>query len=110
MTFKYAKVTMDDAVSRDSVTSSTSDEFVVVNGEPKLKVAADVNDISEEIASATATDGKMCDSTELLEQPCDHVIPSSQSVNILNSASLLENYPDTPNEEENFGPGSGEML
>ncbi|BFZ20139.1 hypothetical protein BsWGS_23179 [Bradybaena similaris] len=97
---------MDDAVSRDSVTSSTSDEFVVVNGEPKLKVAANVSDISEEIASATDGDEKMSDSTEVIQQPCDHVLPSSQSVNILNSSSILENYPDIPNDEDKFAPGS----
>ncbi|XP_055895788.1 rab GTPase-activating protein 1-like isoform X1 [Biomphalaria glabrata] len=97
---------MDDAVSRDSVTSSTSEEFVVVNGEPKLKVAADVNDISEEIASATATDFKMSDSRDNLEEHCDHVIPGSQSVNILSSESILENYPDTPSEESKPMPGS----
>ncbi|CAL1530550.1 unnamed protein product [Lymnaea stagnalis] len=96
---------MDDAVSRDSVTSSTSEEFVVINSEPKLKVAADVNDISEEIASATATETKMSDSTDNLAEHCDHVIPSSQSVNILNS-SILENYPDTPVEEDRSTLGS----
>ncbi|CAG5128923.1 unnamed protein product [Candidula unifasciata] len=95
---------MDDTVSRDSVTSSTSDEFVVVNGEPKLKVAADVSDISEEIASAAATDSKMSDSTEFVTDPLSgHVMPSSQSADVLNSGSLLENYPDTPNDEEMTG-------
>ncbi|XP_059143523.1 rab GTPase-activating protein 1-like isoform X2 [Physella acuta] len=97
---------MDDAVSRDSVTSSTSEEFVVVNGEPKLKVAADVSDISEEIASATATESKMYDSSDNIDEQCDHVIPSSQSVNVLNSESILENYPDTPNEEDKSGSGA----
>lgn len=102
----HARSTMDDTVSRDSVTSSTSDEFVVVNGEPKLKVAADVSDISEEIASAAATDSKMSDSTELvMGLPSGHVIPNSQSADVLNSGSLLENYPDTPNDEE--VPGTG---
>lgn len=97
---------MDDAVSHDSVTSSTSEEFVVVNGEPKLKVAANVADISEEIASAsTNMDAKPAESTD--GEACDHVIPCSQSVNALSSNSILENYPETPNEEEN--PLVGEM-
>lgn len=100
---------MDDAVSRDSVTSSTSEEFVVVNGEPKLKVAADVSDISKEIASATATESKMYDSSDNNDEQCDHVIPSSQSVNVLNSESILENYPDTPNEEDRSGSGAGKV-
>ncbi|KAK3719378.1 hypothetical protein RRG08_029534 [Elysia crispata] len=121
---------MDDTISRDSVTSSTSEEFVVVHGEPKLKVPADVTDLSLEIASAAAStcsemseEGSSCGSSEEKSKTvvtavaatdsattttasCERVIPSSQSTSVLSSASILENYPETPSEESKPGPGN----
>lgn len=120
---------MDDTISRDSVTSSTSEEFVVVHGEPKLKVPSDVADISLEIASAAAStssemseDGSSSGSNEeksktvvaatdsatstTTTSSCEKVIPSSQSTSVLSSTSILENYPETPSEESKPMPGS----
>ncbi|GFO45707.1 Rab GTPase-activating protein 1-like [Plakobranchus ocellatus] len=125
---------MEDTISRDSVTSSTSEEFVVVHGEPKLKVPADVKDLSMEIASAAANssnDGRGISeegnvssgdieeksniigstvpsnaNTSCATPSCDSVIPSSQSASVLSSTSVLENYPETPSEESKPLPGA----
>ena len=122
---------MEDAISRDSVTSSTSEDFVLVNGEPKLKVPEHIADLSEEIACAAAP-ATMADKLPDSTQPagahdqnnaadsqedvavdesdqkssdplCDQVIPSSQSVNALGSNSILENYPETTDDEDKSG-------
>lgn len=100
---------MDDAISRDSVTSSTSEEFVVVNGEPKLKVAANVADISEEIASAAknmdAKSMELSGGGEGGDGSCENVMPTSQSVNALSSNSIFENYPEASGEDDYTGAG-----
>ncbi|XP_035824832.1 rab GTPase-activating protein 1 isoform X2 [Aplysia californica] len=101
---------MEDAVSRESVTSSTSEEFVVVNGEPRLKVASDVEDITEEIASAAGHETTSMSEGADVSEPCEHVIPGSQSVNILSSDSILENYPETPSEEDRPDRGRSTSL
>ena len=67
---------MDDAVSLQSIASSTSEEFVVVNGDgPQLKVPAHVDDISQEIASAADHESvrslDMADMTDMTDSPED---------------------------------------
>ncbi|XP_062575397.1 rab GTPase-activating protein 1-like isoform X4 [Saccostrea cucullata] len=45
---------MEDAVSRSSVeSSSTNDDYVVVNGEPKLKITGDINDLNDEVSQSS---------------------------------------------------------
>ncbi|CAI9717837.1 rab GTPase-activating protein 1-like isoform X1 [Octopus vulgaris] len=84
---------MEDTVSRSSVeSSSTGEDFVMVNGDPKLKITGDINDINEEITDDSSIDFKMA-STPIspdMSDSCtsnqpDHVIPSSQSVDVLNT-------------------------
>lgn len=87
---------MEDAISRSSLeSSSTGDEYVVVNGEPKLKITGDINDINEEIFAGQHTD-KMTMSTlaavealaatdQVRQESGDHAMPSSQSENMNSS-------------------------
>ena len=83
---------MEDAVSRSSLdSSSTGDEYVLVNADPKLRITGDINDIHSEICSENQTNGRgrlsrakvMGDSVN--EKEIGHVIPSSQSVDVLNA-------------------------
>lgn len=83
---------MEDAVSRSSLdSSSTGDEYVLVNADPKLRITGDINDIHSEICSENQVNGKgrsarskvMSDS--LNDREIGHVIPSSQSVDVLNA-------------------------
>ncbi|XP_052788930.1 rab GTPase-activating protein 1-like isoform X2 [Mya arenaria] len=79
---------MEDAVSRSSLdSSSTGDEYVLVNADPKLRITGDINDLNTEISEpdsggATGRGDKMENS---MEREIGHVIPSSQSVDILNT-------------------------
>ena len=84
---------MEDAVSRSSLdSSSTGDEYVVVNGEPKLKITGDIRDINDEISDKMATSSTVTSTDSLCKdggmednESKHHVIPSSQSVNELTS-------------------------
>lgn len=83
---------MDDAVSRSSLdSSSTGDEYVLVNADPKLRITGDINDIHSEICSDNQANGKgrlsrskVMDNSQN-DREIGHVIPSSQSVDVLNS-------------------------
>ena len=86
---------MEDAVSRSSLdSSSTGDEYVLVNADPKLRITGDIEDINTEISSETqqkprqlvankGMSGRMSDS--MIDTDIGHVIPSSQSVDVLNT-------------------------
>lgn len=80
---------MEDAVSRSSLdSSSTGDEYVVVNGEPKLKITGDIRDINDEISEKMATSSTVTSTDSLsrdigMEDTKHHVIQSSQSVHEL---------------------------
>ena len=82
---------MEDAVSRSSLdSSSTGDEYVLVNADPKLKITGDIDDIKSEICSENQTSngkGRLARSRNMgdNEKEIGHVIPSSQSVDVLNS-------------------------
>lgn len=80
---------MEDAISRSSLdSSSTGDEYVLVNADPKLRITGDINDINSEICDETQSvksrQSKMSDSS-LVDKEIGSVIPSSQSVDILNT-------------------------
>nr|XP_034301493.1 rab GTPase-activating protein 1 isoform X5 [Crassostrea gigas] len=78
---------MEDAVSRSSVeSSSTNDDYVVVNGEPKLKITGDINDLNDEVSqSSKKMTSTLTPSSSLGADPqspissVDNVFPSSQS-------------------------------
>jgi hypothetical protein len=100
---------MEDAVSRSSLdSSSTGDEFVVVHADPKFKVTGDFHDLEGEVcgdggqiltsamsANNDAAPDMLSQSGDGSDRPAglmsqsvsdgcfDHVIPSSQSANIL---------------------------
>ena len=80
--------TMEDAVSRSSLdSSSTGDEYVLVNADPKLRITGDINDINSEICDENqllkSRQSKMSDS--LVDKDIGSVIPSSQSVDVLST-------------------------
>ena len=90
---------MEDAISRSSLdSSSTGDEYVLVNADPKLRITGDINDIHSEICSENQTNGKgrlsrskiMGDSDSQNGKEIGHVIPSSQSVDVLNTNNCGE--------------------
>jgi len=79
---------MEDAVSRSSLdSSSTGDEYVLVNADPKLRITGDINDINSEICDENqllkSRQSKMSDS--LVDKDIGSVIPSSQSVDVLST-------------------------
>ena len=84
---------MEDAVSRSSLdSSSTGDEYVLVNADPKLRITGDINDINSEICSENQANngrGRLAKSKNMGDslngKEIGHVIPSSQSVDVLNS-------------------------
>lgn len=84
---------MEDALSRSSIdSSSTGDDFVMINGEPKLRITGDINDIGVEISDESPSDlvksstsSVDMSSSELAEKP-SHVISSSQSADVLTMA------------------------
>lgn len=83
---KSEAVMMEDAVSRSSLdSSSTGDEYVLVNADPKLRITGDINDLNTEIGSdpLKSRQGKMTDS--MVDKEIGSVIPSSQSVDVLNT-------------------------
>ncbi|XP_076436762.1 rab GTPase-activating protein 1-like isoform X2 [Babylonia areolata] len=101
---------MEDAVSRESIeSSSTGDEFVVVNGEPKLKFTGDFNDICD----AMMSDGNAGGDSRLSASPTSqsdgkdlsHVMPSSQSVGLLAGDFASPDMGDTGDEQS--GPDRG---
>ena len=103
--------TMEDAVSRESIeSSSTGDEFVVVNGEPKLKFTGDFNDICDAMMSdGNAGDSRLSTSpiSQSDSKDLSHVIPSSQSVGFLSEDfASPDNIGDTGDEQ----PGPGEKV
>jgi hypothetical protein len=87
---------MEDAVSRSSLdSSSTGDEYVLVNADPKLRITGDINDLNSEICSENQSRFKqsvnksMNDS--LVDKEIGHVMPSSQSVDVLNTNGSASN-------------------
>lgn len=81
---------MEDAVSRSSLdSSSTGDEYVLVNADPKLRITGDINDLNSEVCGENQTRCKQSSektmSDSLVEKEIGHVIPSSQSVDVLNT-------------------------
>jgi hypothetical protein len=57
---------MEDTVSRSSLdSSSTGDEYVVVNGEPKLKITGDIRLINDEILEKMASSSTMTSTDSL---------------------------------------------
>lgn len=87
---------MEDAVSRSSLdSSSTGDEYVLVNADPKLRITGDINDINREICAENQPKVKqlagknMNDS--LVDKEIGNVIPSSQSVDVLNTNGSASN-------------------
>ncbi|XP_014778828.1 rab GTPase-activating protein 1 isoform X2 [Octopus bimaculoides] len=108
---------MEDTVSRSSVeSSSTGEDFVMVNGDPKLKITGDINDINEEITDDSSIDFKMA-STPIspdMSDSCtsnqpDHVIPSSQSVDVLNTHKV-SNMNSSMDESKSGIPESEHIL
>ncbi|KAL8585574.1 hypothetical protein ACOMHN_050333 [Nucella lapillus] len=101
---------MEDAVSRESVeSSSTGDEFVVINGEPKLKFTGDFSDICDAMMSSdgNAGDSRLSASPTSQSDGKDlsHVIPSSQSVGLLAGDFASPDMGDTGDEQS--GPDRG---
>jgi hypothetical protein len=83
---------MEDTVSRSSLdSSSTGDEYVVVNGEPKLKITGDIRLINDEILKKMASSSSMTSTDSLCKEPeaevngSGHVLQSSQSAGDLSS-------------------------
>ncbi|XP_014778829.1 rab GTPase-activating protein 1 isoform X3 [Octopus bimaculoides] len=108
---------MEDTVSRSSVeSSSTGEDFVMVNGDPKLKITGDINDINEEITDDSSIDFKMA-STPIspdMSDSCtsnqpDHVIPSSQSVDVLNTHKV-SNMNSSMDESKSGIPDRGRSV
>ena len=75
--------TPEDALSQGSIEStSTGDEYVVVNGEPKLRITGDVNDIRDAMSETSSTSGASGDPKSVSQsesRSASHVIPTSQS-------------------------------
>ena len=87
---------MEDAVSRSSLdSSSTGDEYVLVNPDPKLRITGDINDLNTEICSENQPKFKQSVSKSMTDSLVDreigHVIPSSQSVDVLNTNGSASN-------------------
>lgn len=93
-------------MSRSSLdSSSTGDEYVLVNADPKLRITGDIEDINKEIGSegpqkprtlSKGMSGRMSES--MIDADIGHVIPSSQSVDVLNtnvSANVDSEVPGT---------------
>ena len=84
---------MEDTVSRSSLdSSSTGDEYVVINGEPKLRITGDIRDINDEILGKMASSSTLTSTDSLnKEHEADingsqhHVLQSSLSANELSS-------------------------
>lgn len=83
---------MEDTVSRSSLdSSSTGDEYVVVNGEPKLKITGDIRLINDEILEKMASSSTITSTDSLCKKPeaevngSGHVMQSSQSAGDLSS-------------------------
>lgn len=95
-------------MSQESIeSSSTGDEFVVVNGEPKLKVTGDFSDIGDAMMSdSTVCDTRLSSSPGSPEDSKDlsHVIPSSQSVGFLADDLGLGDM--TESQEDQSGAGN----
>ncbi|KAK7495749.1 hypothetical protein BaRGS_00012969 [Batillaria attramentaria] len=106
---------MEDAVSRESIeSSSTGDEYVVVNGEPKLKVTGDFNDIGDAMLSdVNAGDSRLSTSPVSQGESKDlsHVIPSSQSEGFLaDELTSPETMGDTSDEPAGQDRGRSTSL
>ncbi|XP_025111685.1 rab GTPase-activating protein 1-like isoform X2 [Pomacea canaliculata] len=103
---------MEDTVSQESIeSSSTGDEFVVVNGEPKLKVTGDFSDIGDAMMSdSTVCDTRLSSSPGSPEDSKDlsHVIPSSQSVGFLADDLGLGDM--TESQEDQSGADRGRSV
>lgn len=88
---------MEDTVSRSSQdSSSTGDEYVVVNGEPKLRITGDIRDINDEILDRMASSSTLTSTDSLNKEPEKdfnehHAIQSSQSVDELSSKLQQKN-------------------
>lgn len=88
---------MEDTVSRSSLdSSSTGDEYVVVNGEPKLRITGDIRDINDEILDRMASSSTLTSTDSLNKEPENDfnelpAIQSSQSVNELSSKLQQKN-------------------
>ncbi|XP_063424247.1 rab GTPase-activating protein 1-like isoform X2 [Mytilus trossulus] len=88
---------MEDTVSRSSLdSSSTGDEYVVVNGEPKLRITGDIRDINDEILDRMASSSTLTSTDSLNKEPENdfnehHAIQSSQSVDELSSKLQQQN-------------------
>ena len=102
---------MEDAISQGSIeSSSTGDEFVVVNGEPKFKLTGDINDIDEEISEEKLVNAKMASASidmenQGAEQSVGSVLRGSQSADGLLADSLSSSQ-DQPMSV--IGPGSSD--
>jgi hypothetical protein len=90
---------MEDTVSRSSLdSSSTGDEYVVVNGEPKLKITGDIRLINDEILKKMASSSSMTSTDSLCKEPeaevngSGHVLQSSQSAGDLSSKQQQLKY------------------
>jgi hypothetical protein len=90
---------MEDTVSRSSLdSSSTGDEYVVVNGEPKLKITGDIRLINDEILEKMASSSTMTSTDSLCKEPeaevngSGHVLQSSQSAGDLSSKQQQLKY------------------
>ncbi|XP_050389744.1 rab GTPase-activating protein 1 isoform X1 [Patella vulgata] len=101
---------MDDSVSRESVdSSSTSDEFVVVNADPKFKLTGDMSDIHKEITDPAATNGNTKMATSITDNNLGHVIPNSQSADVLLPEGSVENKSYLENDIIQQGQSSSEL-
>ncbi|XP_041370237.1 rab GTPase-activating protein 1-like [Gigantopelta aegis] len=104
---------MEDAISQGSIeSSSTGDEFVVVNGEPKFKLTGDINDIDEEISVDKLLNVKMASNsvdTEKggSEESVDNVLRGSQSADGL-MADAMSSSQEQPMSV--IGPGSADVF
>ncbi|ESO96115.1 hypothetical protein LOTGIDRAFT_160101 [Lottia gigantea] len=100
---------MEDTISRESVdSSSTSDEFVVVNADPKFKLTGDMNDIDKEICAEPVSTPDIKMDTSITDSNVGHAMPSSQSVDVLLPEGTVENksYQDNNTPLEYGSPDS----
>lgn len=101
---------MEDAVSRDSIeSSSTGDEYVVVNGEPKLKVTGDFSDIGDAMLSDISTYDSRVSTSPIGQgevRDLSRVIPSSQSEGFLSEDVGSADIIVTDAKDESVGPGN----
>lgn len=78
-------------MSRESVdSSSTGDDFVVVNADPKFKLTGDINDLDEEVGAGKFLSPKMAASAATTPEQngmelekVEHAIRGSQSADVL---------------------------